>query len=69
MLLPSPFLSCVIDDCMEKGRGRDRGRRALQPFRHSGDSVRERCGQPRRASKTLVYDEKIVDRKELHQGW
>ena len=66
-LLPSPFLSCVIDDCMGR-RGRDRGRRALQPLRHSGDSVRKRCGQPRRAQDAGLRRANRRPRKELHEA-
>ncbi len=64
-LLPSPFLSCVIDDCM--GRGIDvtaggahynlSGIQAIQ-CANVADSLA--------ALKTLVYDEQIVSREELH---
>ncbi|NLI52796.1 MAG: formate C-acetyltransferase/glycerol dehydratase family glycyl radical enzyme [Clostridiales bacterium] len=64
-LLPSPFLSSVIDDCM--GTGIDvtaggahynlSGIQAIQ-CANVADSLA--------ALKTLVYDEKLVDRRELH---
>lgn len=66
-LLPSPFLSCVIDDCMEKGvdvtaGGAHYNLSGIQAIQcaNVADSLA--------ALKTLVYDEKIVDRKELHQA-
>ena len=66
-LLPSPFLSCVIDDCI--GTGVDvtaggahynlSGIQAIQ-CANVADSLA--------ALKTLVYDERIVDRAELHEA-
>ncbi len=66
-LLPSPFLSCVIDDCMEKGvdvtaGGAHYNLSGIQAIQcaNVADSLA--------ALKTLVYDEKLVGRKELHQA-
>ena len=44
--LPSPFLSLVIDDCIERGVGCDGGRRALQLLRRAGRADRQRRRQP-----------------------
>ncbi len=66
-LLPSPFLSCVIDDCMERGvdvtaGGAHYNLSGIQAIQcaNVADSLA--------ALKTLVYDEKIVDRRELHKA-
>ncbi len=66
-LLPSPFLSCVIDDCMKSGidvtaGGAHYNLSGIQAIQcaNVADSLA--------ALKTLVYDEKLVDRKELHQA-
>lgn len=66
-LLPSPFLSCVIDDCMETGidvtaGGAHYNLSGIQAIQcaNIADSLA--------ALKTLVYDEKIVDRAELHEA-
>jgi len=64
-LLPSPFLSCVIDDCMERGidvtaGGAHYNLSGIQAIQcaNVADSLA--------ALKTLVYDEQIVSREELH---
>ncbi len=64
-LLPSPFLSSVIDDCMETGvdvtaGGAHYNLSGIQAIQcaNVADSLA--------ALKTLVYDEKIVDRAALH---
>jgi formate C-acetyltransferase len=64
-LLPSPFLSCVIDDCMKSGidvtaGGAHYNLSGIQAIQcaNVADSLA--------ALKTLVYDEKLVDRAELH---
>ena len=64
-LLPSPFLTSVIDDCMEAGidvtaGGAHYNLSGIQAIQcaNIADSLA--------ALKTLVYDEKIVDRAELH---
>ncbi len=64
-LLPSPFLSSVIDDCMETGidvtaGGAHYNLSGIQAIQcaNVADSLA--------ALKTLVYDEQLVDRKELH---
>lgn len=66
-LLPSPFLSCVIDDCMEAGvdvtaGGAHYNLSGIQAIQcaNVADSLA--------ALKTLVYDERIVDRAELHEA-
>jgi formate C-acetyltransferase len=66
-LLPSPFLSCVIDDCMERGidvtaGGAHYNLSGIQAIQcaNVADSLA--------ALKTLVYDEQIVSRKELHEA-
>jgi len=66
-LLPSPFLSCVIDDCMERGidvtaGGAHYNLSGIQAIQcaNVADSLA--------ALKTLVYDEKIVGRRELHEA-
>jgi len=66
-LLPSPFLSSVIDDCMERGidvtaGGAHYNLSGIQAIQcaNVADSLA--------ALKTLVYDEKIVDRRELHEA-
>lgn len=66
-LLPSPFLSCVIDDCLESGvdvtaGGAHYNLSGIQAIQcaNIADSLA--------ALKTLVYDEKIVDRSELHRA-
>lgn len=66
-LLPSPFLSCVIDDCMERGvdvtaGGAHYNLSGIQAIQcaNVADSLA--------ALKTLVYDEKAVDRRELHNA-
>ena len=66
-LLPSPFLSCVIDDCMERGidvtaGGAHYNLSGIQAIQcaNVADSLA--------ALKTLVYDEKIVGRGELHKA-
>jgi formate C-acetyltransferase len=64
-LLPSPFLSCVIDNCMKNGidvtaGGAHYNLSGIQAIQcaNIADSLA--------ALKTLVYDEKLVDRAELH---
>ncbi len=66
-LLPSPFLSCVIDDCMERGidvtaGGAHYNLSGIQAIQcaNVADSLA--------ALKTLVYDEPVVSRKELHDA-
>lgn len=66
-LLPSPFLSSVIDDCMKSGidvtaGGAHYNLSGIQAIQcaNVADSLA--------ALKTLVYDEQIVDRAELHQA-
>lgn len=66
-LLPSPFLSSVIDECMERGvdvtaGGAHYNLSGIQAIQcaNVADSLA--------ALKTLVYDEKIVDRRELHEA-
>lgn len=64
-LLPSPFLSCVVAGCMEKGvdvtaGGAKYNLSGIQAIQcaNIADSLA--------ALKTLVYDEKLVDRAQLH---
>ena len=64
-LLPSPFLSAVIDDCIKTGvdvtaGGAHYNLSGIQAIQcaNVADSLA--------ALKTLVYDEKLVDRAELH---
>lgn len=66
-LLPSPFLTSVIDDCMEAGidvtaGGAHYNLSGIQAIQcaNIADSLA--------ALKTLVYDEKIVDRAELYEA-
>ena len=66
-LLPSPFLTSVIDDCMEAGidvtaGGAHYNLSGIQAIQcaNIADSLA--------ALKTLVYDEKLVDRAELHSA-
>ena len=66
-LLPSPFLSSVISDCMERGLdvtagGAHYNLSGIQAIQcaNVADSLA--------ALKTLVYDEKIVDRSELYRA-
>lgn len=66
-LLPSPFLSSVIGDCMEKGMdvtagGAHYNLSGIQAIQcaNVADSLA--------ALKYLVYEEKIVDRKELYEA-
>lgn len=64
-LLPSPFLSSVVDDCMERGvdvtaGGAHYNLSGIQAIQcaNIADSLA--------ALKTLVYDEAVVSREELH---
>ncbi len=64
-LLPSPFLSCVIDDCMKSGidvtaGGAHYNLSGIQAIQcaNVADSLA--------ALKTLVYEQKLVGREELH---
>jgi formate C-acetyltransferase len=64
-LLPSPFLSCVIDDCMTTGidvtaGGAHYNLSGIQAIQcaNIADSLA--------ALKTLVYEQKLVGREELH---
>ena len=50
-VLPSPFLSLVIADCVDRGRGCDRGRRPLQLLRRPGRADRQRGRQPGRGAR------------------
>ncbi|MEN6634973.1 MAG: formate C-acetyltransferase/glycerol dehydratase family glycyl radical enzyme [Clostridiaceae bacterium] len=66
-LLPSPFLTSVIDDCMAAGvdvtaGGAHYNLSGIQAIQcaNIADSLA--------ALKTLVYDEKIVDRAELYEA-
>ena len=47
-VLPSPLLSLVIDDCVERGHGCDGRRRTLQLLRRAGRADRQRGRQPGR---------------------
>ena len=66
-LLPSPFLSCVIDNCMQNGidvtaGGAHYNLSGIQAIQcaNIADSLA--------ALKTLVYDQQLVDRAELHKA-
>ena len=66
-LLPTPFLSCVVDDCMERGLDAFEGGAF---YNLSGIQVVQ-CASlinSLAALKTLIYDEGIVDRTEMYNA-
>ncbi|MCL2151786.1 MAG: formate C-acetyltransferase/glycerol dehydratase family glycyl radical enzyme [Oscillospiraceae bacterium] len=66
-LLPSPFLSSVVDDCMERGLDVTAG----GAFYNLSGIQAVQCANladSLAALKTLVYDEKIVDRTDLYNA-
>ncbi len=66
-LLPSPFLSSVIDDCLEKGMDVTEGG---AHYNLSGIQAIQcaNIADSLAALKQLVYEEKIVDRKTLYEA-
>jgi len=65
--LPSPFLSSVVDDCIERGMDVTEGG---AHYNFSGIQAIQcaNVADSLAALKTLVYDEKVVGRTELHKA-
>lgn len=66
-ILPSAFLSCVIDDCLERGIDVTSGG---AHYNLSGIQLIQcaNIADSLAALKTLVYEEKLVDRRALYEA-